>query len=294
MARKREEPGESSDIAFHLSGVVVYPPGTSLAPRRLHDYEMVWIVSGSAVWKHDGVEEKLDPDTVVLSRPGTRESYTWDPRQKTQHGFFHFDIRKRLNGLPPPRDWPSVRRVSAGDALRPLLHHVAWLIGARPARWERCAESALKHALLIFVHDLTRTVADATPLGHPVLERVMEYVQRAWADRYRKCSLAELAAGAGSSPTHLNRLFRTEIGVSPGRALRVLRLQRAATLLTQTSLSVQAIGELTGFSTQFHFSDTFRKNYGMPPMQYRKSAMAGHTLPTLLLGRLRAFHPSLG
>src|SRR4029079_19587963 len=93
---------------------------------------------------------------VILSRPGTRESYTWDPKHRTQHGFFHFDIRKHLSALAPPAHWPLLRLVDAGDALRPLLHHIAWLIGARPLEWQGAAESALQHALLLFLPHLTR------------------------------------------------------------------------------------------------------------------------------------------
>jgi AraC family transcriptional regulator len=280
-------------VRFHLSGVVVYPPGTSLASRRLRDYEMVWIVEGTATWEHDGVEERLEPGTVALSRPGTTERYTWDAHHRTQHGFFHFDIPKPIAGLPPPERWPYVRRLEAGDALRPLLYHIAWLLGSRPPHWEGAAESALQHALVMFVHNLTRTASDIGPARHPVLERAMEYVRRAWSERCTSLRLAELACAAGASPTHLSRLFRAELGVSPGRALRSLRIQRAATLLARTSSSVQAISELTGFATQFHFSDAFRRHYRMSPTEYRRHAMSGHSLPTLLLGRLRQFHPDL-
>jgi len=295
MASRRARKGTraASDIRFNLSGLVVYPPGTRLASRQLRDYEIVWILAGNVVWEHDGIEEKVDPSSVILSRPGITESYTWDTRHRTQHGFFHFDIRKPISGLPPPEQWPFHRRVDAGDALRPLLHHIAWLLGSRPPHWQDAAESALKHALIMFVHDLTRTAANAAPTEHPVLERAMEYLRRIWADGYRGCSLAELATGAGTSPTHLSRLFRAELGVSPGWALRVLRLQRAATLLTRTSLSVQAVAGLVGFATQFHFSDTFRRHYRMSPSEYRKRAMQGDSLPTLLLGRLHLFHPGL-
>jgi AraC-like DNA-binding protein len=259
----------------------------------LRDFEMVWILAGNVVWEHDGREDPVDPSYVILSRPGTVESYTWDPRHRTQHGFFHFDIRKPLKGLPAPERWPWLRRVSSGDALRPLLHHIAWLLGARPPNWQSAAAGALKQALYMFVHGLTETAADAAPTEHPVLKRAMEFLRRAWSDRYRACSLAELASGAGSSPTHLSRLFRSELGVSPARALRILRLQRAATLLTRTSMPVQAIAELVGFATQFHFSDTFRRSYRLSPTEYRKRALGGHSVPTLLLGRLHRFHPEL-
>jgi AraC-like DNA-binding protein len=292
-SRSRRSPRDASSVQFNLSGLVVYPPGTRLAARVMRDYELVWILAGNAIWEHDGVAERVDPSTVLLSRPNMIDGYTWDERHRTQHGFFHFSIRKPIRGLPPPHRWPLLRRVPAGDALRPLLHHIAWLVGTRPLRWQEAAESALRHALFMFVHDLTRAAEGPAPAEHPALERAMDYLRRTWSTRCTNCSLAELAAGAGASATHLSRLFRNELGVSPGRAMRVLRLQRAATLLTGTSMSVQAVAESTGFATQFHFADAFRRNYGISPTQYRKRSLEGLTLPTLMLARLRKFHPSL-
>jgi AraC family transcriptional regulator of arabinose operon len=292
IARKRKA-SALSGIRFNLSGTVVYPPGTRLTSRKLYDYEIVWIMQGNVMWEHDGIEEQVDPNSIILSRPGTIESYTWDARRRTQHGFFHFDIRKPLAGLPAPAAWPSVRRVSEGDALRPLLHHIAWLLGSRPLHWQAAAQSALKHALFMFVHDLTRTAANVAPSAHPVLERALSHLRRAWTSEYRKVSLSELSSKAGSSPTHLSRLFRTELGVSPGRAMRILRLQRGATLLARTSLTVQAIAELVGFATPFHFSDAFRRSYGLSPSAYRRAALQGDALPTVLLARLQPFHPDV-
>jgi AraC family transcriptional regulator len=291
--RSRRPRREDPDLSFNLSGTVVYPPGTTLGPRRLADFEMVWFLQGNAVYEHDGHEERLDTNSVVLALPGTQERYTWDPKRRTQHGFFHFHIRKPIQALPPPESWPRVRHMPENDALRPLLHHIAWLVGSRPPHWQRGAAGALKHALFMFVHDLTRTAASAAPTGHPALERALEYLKKIWTDRYDNCSLKRLAAGAGTSPTHLNRLFRSEIGMSPGRALRILRLQRAAVLLSRTSSSVQEISELCGFATQFHFSDTFRRNYGISPRTYRKRSLEGTFTPTLMLGRLKQFHPDL-
>ena len=70
--RLRRRPAEApAQIHFNLSGLVVYPPGTRLESRRLRDYEMVWLRPGNARWEHDGIEEKIDPSSVMLSRPGT-------------------------------------------------------------------------------------------------------------------------------------------------------------------------------------------------------------------------------
>jgi AraC-like DNA-binding protein len=288
--RSRRSQHAQAGVRFGQFGSVVYPPGAHLSARELWDYEFVWISRGNVVWERDGTEEHVGPGTVILSRPGTVESYTWDERRRTQHGFVHFDIRKPIGSLPKPESWPWLRRVDTDDALRPLLKHIVWLLDARPSGWHLAAESALAHALLIFVNDLTRTVIEPEPSIHPVLERALAYLRRVWVDAYRNVSLEELAERSGSSASHLNRLFRDELEMSAGKAMRQLRLQRAGTLLSRSSLPVQSISELVGFSTPFHFSDSFRQSYGISPREYRRRVTSGEGVPTLILGRLRAFY----
>ena len=60
----------------------------------------------------------------------------------------------------------------------------------------------------------------------------------------------------------------------PGRwaAFELLRLARAATLLTRSNLSVAAVAEDCGFANPYHFSRRFHRTYGQPPGRYRRAA----------------------
>lgn len=67
--------------------VADYPPGATYGPRTLPNYELLWILSGSARWRTDvyddagvrqaTVEEDLRPGTVALARRGNRDAYIW-------------------------------------------------------------------------------------------------------------------------------------------------------------------------------------------------------------------------
>ena len=48
-----------------------------------------------------------------------------------------------------------------------------------------------------------------------------------------------------------------------------LRAERAATLLLQTTLSVQEIGERVGWSDLSYFARRFRAHFGCSPSAYR-------------------------
>ena len=93
--------------------VADYAPGATYGPRTLPNYELLWILHGSARWRTDvyddagvrqaTVEEDLRPGTVALARRGNRDAYIWDCDRWSRHAYVHFQIED-LDGAPsPPR-----------------------------------------------------------------------------------------------------------------------------------------------------------------------------------------------
>jgi AraC family transcriptional regulator len=82
-------------------------------------------------------------------------------------------------------------------------------------------------------------------------------------------SLDELATAAAVSTGHLCRIFRSTYGLAPITAIELLRLARAATLLSQSDLPIGAIARSCGFADANHFSHRFRRVYDDPPGRYR-------------------------
>jgi transcriptional regulator GlxA family with amidase domain len=78
-------------------------------------------------------------------------------------------------------------------------------------------------------------------------------------------SMDELAAAAGYSRRHLERLFRDAVGKSPGDFYRGLRLDRGRSLLSTTDLTLVEVSLACGFSTGSHFSKSFRSRFGTAP-----------------------------
>ena len=81
--------------------------------------------------------------------------------------------------------------------------------------------------------------------------------------------LPALARQVGYSEYYLSRKFKKEIGFPPSEYIRRKRLERAAHLLRTTGEDIQKISTRLQFSSQSHFSDCFRKQYGQTPTAYR-------------------------
>jgi hypothetical protein len=71
-------------------GVAVYPPGATFGPRKMKDYEFVWVMEGEAIAHYDEHRINAPADTVLLCRPGMTDTYQWSSRHKSMHAFFHF------------------------------------------------------------------------------------------------------------------------------------------------------------------------------------------------------------
>lgn len=83
-------------------------------------------------------------------------------------------------------------------------------------------------------------------------------------------SLAALAAIAGISEFHFNRLFKKATGMPPSQYQIKLRLQATRKLLRETSASVVDIANQVGYSNPSHFAQLFRKETGLSPSDYRR------------------------
>jgi transcriptional regulator GlxA family with amidase domain len=71
-------------------------------------------------------------------------------------------------------------------------------------------------------------------------------------------SLSEISAVVACSPKTLSRRFQAELGSSPGRVYRHLRLTHAHQLLENTRLSISEIGLRTGYNNPAALSRAFK------------------------------------
>lgn len=83
-------------------------------------------------------------------------------------------------------------------------------------------------------------------------------------------SLNKVAKVAGFAPGYFSKLFKRQEGMTLESYTRQLRLTRAKELLHNTELSVERVGQLSGFGTRNHFHHVFRETEGTTPLKYRE------------------------
>jgi len=89
-----------------------------------------------------------------------------------------------------------------------------------------------------------------------------------------RLTLAALARELGTSPYHLARSFRRATGVSVHQYRIQLRV-RTALLRLREDIDLCSLGLELGFATHSHFTESFRRAFGMPPRAVRELLSAG-------------------
>lgn len=123
---------------------------------------------------------------------------------------------------------------------------------------------------LLFLHLLN---ASDSLHFHPTLRQsdgIAVSVLREIEENYAQAALSDLAKRHGCSMPYLSRAVKQATGFTFAQLLQKKRMDKAAILLRQTSLTIAEIYEAVGYKNSSHFYRLFEQSYHMRPSAYRK------------------------
>ncbi|MHA6480863.1 helix-turn-helix transcriptional regulator [Paenibacillus sp. strain BS8-2] len=130
---------------------------------------------------------------------------------------------------------------------------------------------SLIYRLMGMFHRHARLEVAGSPQTADTFARAKQALDRGYM---REIRLSELAAECGISESHMRHLFHQQLRVSPKAYLNGLRGEHAKKQLLYTDHTMKEIAESCGYADEFHFSKSFKKQFGTPPKDWR-STMKG-------------------
>ncbi|NEQ19437.1 MAG: helix-turn-helix transcriptional regulator [Microcoleus sp. SIO2G3] len=100
------------------------------------------------------------------------------------------------------------------------------------------------------------------------LKEVIEYTRTQLGE---ELNLSQLADIAQVSEFYFSRLFKNTTGMAPHQFVLNLRLERAKKLILTGQMSLSEVAVLCGFFDQSHFSNVFKRAWGMTPRAFAKT-----------------------
>jgi len=244
--------------------------GYELERRSVPDYNLIYVREGRPVWVLRDDEVELSPGVLLIVPPGVPH-HGFSRTQRI--GLLSLHVEPTLAGgqdvfqIVQP---PTSQTVPCGSQLE------RYLLGA----WEEFARDRIDDSLVFLKswgrmatlemlrHDDAMGLLDHSVEDPLIVEMLRELSQRIT----EPTTLNELADWSGFSPQHLNRVFRQSLGLTPLQHLARLRIDKAAGLLREGRLTVQAIAEQCGFNDPYYFSRAFKQHVGQSPADYRQAA----------------------
>jgi len=98
------------------------------------------------------------------------------------------------------------------------------------------------------------------------LIQILDYINT----NYSTVSLKQVADRFNYSERQLQRIIMNSTGMSFSRNIQNQKMQRAASLLVDSDLSISAICEQVGYPSPNNFRKMFLRYYNMTPSEYRK------------------------
>ncbi|GAA3131175.1 AraC family transcriptional regulator of arabinose operon [Kribbella aluminosa] len=239
-------------------------------------HEVCLAYSGEGRFNNGSVQYDVVPGSVFLARPGDVHEIESSHLSPLGIAFWGFtfspgsDERGWWSGLTRTDGPVMSTRTGALPALVIALAAEA----AAPVSGYGTALTALGSALVL---ETARAFARDEDLAVEPVRRdrgplVVEAMQRHLRDNLsRPITVRDVAAAAHLSERHAERLFTQQTGASIMSTLRRLRLELAAQLLLDHSLSVTSVARACGYSDVRPFSTAFKRRYGRTPGDHRRT-----------------------
>lgn len=235
--------------AYHLEADGTYR--VSHAPLPAGEKLLVLVTGGKGVFRCGGREETLERDECFLFCPEGREF--WYATVGENWSFWWFEF----GGETP---WQG-KSLLIWDSLLPYLCSAALSALKRG----RAQEASLLFGGLLAQAGLRRRGEKTHMYREEIFLRACRTVRQELAE----VTVARLAETVGVSPRTLRDLFLEFAGCPPKQYILRVKMDTACYFLENTSKTMGEIGELLGFSSQFHFSRAFRESRGLPPGAWR-------------------------
>ena len=254
----------------HIANYTAVEPGTVWGPRRIPDFELILIVSGEFSFFNCDTNEKteLNEGEILCIPPG--EYHVFKCEENSQHStiacihlelykigaFLHKDYSLSLFPL-------LITDVKGDTAIHELFRNCRNTFEGFGKYRQEILDSMAKE-LWLRITEYWEEGSDKKI--SPRMRQMTLFLQK---NIDKSPTRHDLAKKFSISPEHINALFKKELGTSPAKFLRRIKIYQACRLLREDGLSIKECADLTGFYDEFHFSKAFKKIMGASPSKFK-------------------------
>ncbi len=249
---------------LHHPTVTVNGKNLNFESHLHHEVEIITVVNGILECQINGNHQFLQSGDCALIQPNMIHSYR-----------SHSQTRSMLTIFNPALT-PSYKKALHSTAYltqfvqnidKDFLYAANKLSELSPSDDD---QNLIKGYLYIMLAILTSRLQPArgTIDGADYFQKLLIFVNQHFD---QPITAKETAKKHGITYEHLSRLYKEKLGLTFSEHIRLLRISKAKTMLSETSMSISGIAASCGYDNDRTFYRAFKAITGTTPYQFRKN-----------------------
>lgn len=247
-------------------------------------YELHFIPQGQGTLVVNGERYPITANTLFMTGPGVAHEQITNPEDPMAEYCICFEVIGGIDGIAKKimkeQDLAHMADIVVQtpfwigqdtQLMLPLFKQLANETSQQLIGYYSMVTGIIKQLIIKLVRNYTSNRLSL----HPVQLKTLDdnrpvIIENSFLGEYATITLQSLAEKLGLSVRQTERTLKSHYGVSFTQKRQQARMCAAAYYLTTTPMSVSAVAEQTGFATLEHFSQTFKKHYGITPSEFRR------------------------
>lgn len=251
-----------------------------------HSYsEIYFITEGKGYFCTRNERWKIQRGSVIINNPDVKHWITPSESEPLEYAVFaianiSFSANEDLANLLPAETLSSSEENQKRqtfpfdfskhyETLFDILRVIEWEHDKKTPFWSLAFLVEIDKMLLFLFRNTTLENTPHLPQQKPnSMNDLRLYINASYSD---EITLESLSNRFFLNKFYLVHAFKKKYGISPIAYLNQVRCKEAQSLLEHSDLSVAEIAISVGFNSISHFSETYKKYYGVSPSATRKT-----------------------
>lgn len=233
------------------------------------DHYVILIIKSHGEFIINGLSSLATPGTAIVLAPNTPYSYG-NPEDSYSDDWLHFEIHNDSCIETYQFLMNQLFSIKSADVYTFCIRQILWeaSYGAK--------ETTVENTNALFTVLLNHLLTDYKSKNDIMANNVFQIpfqnlrlsLQNSIAENH---TIKKHAKEMGINEFYFQHLYTRFFGISFQQDLIQMRIDHAKYILETTSLSIEQVAEISGYTNEVHFFRQFKQITGMTPTKYRKS-----------------------
>ncbi len=265
------------------AGLADVPPHTKYPPtkhpanymfswkngRTLPSFQIIYITKGEGIFETRTLKKKIIKDgSIIFIAPNTWHRYCPNKETGWKEYWISFNgeqAKKFLDKNILQKNKPIIE-IGLNETIIKIFNQILDLLENEPIGFREII-SSLSYQIIAQIN----SAEQIKQFGGKNIEKIILKAKIILAENVSKqINFEYLAEELNVGYSWFRKMFQRYTQLAPAQYFQLLKLNKAKTLLVETTMQISEISEFLGFRTQYYFSKFFKKRTGYSPSAWRK------------------------